>query len=123
MEKIVIFTNPNCGYCNQVKVTLKERGVDYTEKITDNFQKEWNQVMYLTGMGITPTISFKGSYFIPGRDFNNPTQLVEMLNHFETLTNDSDTLIIERTKTLNHNIVTALRDLDRIIKDINKKLN
>ena len=121
-EKIIVYTNSNCSNCKQLKDILEQKNIDFVEKVTDNFKEEWNQVMYAIGVGITPTVLFKNTYFVPGRDFNNPNQVVEMLNYFEKPTLDNDILILERIKTLNYNIATTLTDLDRVIKNINNKL-
>ena len=121
-EKVIIYTNSNCSHCKQLKDTFEQKNIDFVEKVTDNFKEEWNQVMYAIGVGITPTVLFKNTYFVPGRDFNNPNQVVEMLNYFEKPTLDNDILILERIKTLNYNIATTLMDLDRVIKNINNKL-
>ena len=121
-EKVIVYSNPNCSYCKQLKDVLEQKGVDFVEKLKDDFVEEWNQVMYVVGMGVTPTVLFKGTYFVPGRDFNNPNQLVEMLRYFSQPELNNDELVLERIKTLNYNIVTTLRDLDRVIKEINNKL-
>ena len=61
-------------------------------------------------------------YFVPNRDFHQPQQLVDLLNNYEKPTLNSNDLVIERMKTLNYNIINALQNIDRITKDINRKL-
>ena len=121
-KKIIVYSNPNCHYCKQIKEVLVQKEVDFVEKITKDFQEEWNQIMYTVGMGITPTVLFEGSYFVPGRDFNSADQLIDILGVFKKPTHSNEELLLERTKTLNYNIVSALRDIDTTIKEINKKL-
>ena len=112
----------NCGYCSQVKEVLKEKGVEFVDKSTIEYKEEWYKVTNAIHIGITPTVLFKGCYFVPNRDFQHPQQLVDLLNSYEKPTLDSNDLVIERMKTLNYNIVSALQNIDRVIKDINRKL-
>ena len=121
-EKIIIYTNKNCGYCKELKNTFKDKGIEFTEVLTTDYEKEWNKVQSITHMSATPTILFKGSYFIPERDFNHPGQAVQILNSYEKPDLDSGDVMLERMKTLNYNIVFALSTLDRVIKNINGKL-
>ena len=112
----------NCGYCSQVKEVLKEKGVEFVDKSTIEYKEEWDKVTNAIHIGITPTVLFKGCYFVPNRDFQHPQQLVDLLNNYEKPTLDSNDLVLERMKTLNYNIANALQNIDRVIKDINRKL-
>ena len=128
-EKLIIYTNENCNYCNQLKEVFEKEGVEFIEKLTNKpedeeqvYNKEWHRVMYATGTGITPTILFKDNYFVPGRDFASPNQLLEILNKFETPTMSNEELILERIKTLNHNIANALTSLNVALRDMGGRL-
>tara|TARA_R100000501_G_scaffold16559_1_gene30165 strand:+ start:464 stop:838 length:375 start_codon:yes stop_codon:yes gene_type:complete len=123
MEKITIYTNETCPYCKQIKASFKESNIDFIEKLTSNFREEWGKVNDLTGMGTLPTILFKDNYFIPGRDFNSPQQLIEYINNFKQTDYDSNRKILERLKTLNYNIHIAFRNVDAILRNIENKLN
>jgi glutaredoxin len=121
-EKVIVYSMDNCGYCSQVKEVLKEKGVEFVDKSTIEHKEEWDKVTNAIHIGITPTVLFKGCYFVPNRDFQHPQQLVDLLNNYEKPTLDSNDLVLERMKTLNYNIVSALQNIDRVIKDINRKL-
>jgi|TARA_Y100000310_G_scaffold298103_1_gene331704 glutaredoxin len=123
MEKITIYTNETCPYCKQIKASFKENNIDFIEKLTSNFREEWEKINDLTGMGTLPTILFKDNYFIPGRDFNSPQQLIEYINNFKQTDYDSNRKILERLKTLNYNIHIAFRGVDTILRNIENKLN
>jgi glutaredoxin len=121
-EKIIIYTNENCGYCKELKDILKDKEIEFTEIVTTDYERQWNKVQAITHMSTTPTILFKDSYFIPERDFNHPGQAVQILNSYEKPDLNSGDVMLERMKTLNYNIVFALSTLDRVIKNINGKL-
>ena len=122
MEGIEIYTNETCKYCEQVKKALKEKDIEFIEKSTKKYNKKWNEIMNAIHIGTTPTILFKNCYFVPDRDFQNPQQLINLLSSYEKPILNSNDLVIERMKTLNYNIINALQDIDRILKDINRKL-
>ena len=122
MEKVKIYTQENCKYCEQVKSVLKENNIDFIEMSTKKYPKEWKKVMYMSTMGITPTILYEDFYFIASRDFQTPEQLVEILKDFEKPDVDNSMLVLERTKTLNYNIMLALQNLNEVINKINNKL-
>ena len=123
MEKVKIYTQENCKYCEQVKSVLKENNIDFIEMSTKKYPKEWKKVMYMSTMGITPTILYKDFYFIANRDFQTPEQLVEILKGFEKPDVDNSMLVLERTKTLNYNIMLALQNLNEVINKINNRLD
>mgnify|MGYP003149476786 FL=1 len=122
MEKLRIYTQENCKYCEQVKSVFKENNIDFIEMSTKKYPKEWKKIMYMSTMGITPTILYKDFYFIANRDFQTPEQLVEILKDFEKPDVDNSILVLERTKTLNYNIMLALQNLNEVINKINNKL-
>ena len=126
MEKITIYTNETCPYCKQIKAVFKENNIDFTEKLTSNFREEWEDINDLTGIGIVPTILFKDNYFIPGRDFNGPQQLIEYISNFRPTSYDSSRKILERLKTIKENITTSVGqkiDDKQIISLINRGFN
>ena len=123
MEKVKIYTQENCKYCEQVKSVFKENNIDFIEMSTKKYPKEWKKVMYMSTMGITPTILYKDFYFIANRDFQTPEQLVEILKGFEKPDVDNSMLVLERTKTLNYNIMLALQNLNEVINKINNRLD
>ena len=53
---IKMYTNPTCHYCNRIKVQLNEAEIKFEEVIASENQEEWNEVIRITGIGMTPTI-------------------------------------------------------------------
>jgi len=122
MEKIKIYTNEQCPYCRQIKGELSKQGINFEECLTKDWMEEWQAVVDLTGMTTVPTISYGDNYFIPNRDFGNPQGLINLLENFKESKFSESRQIIERTKTLNTNIMMAFQRMDSILKKIEAKL-
>ena len=121
--KVTIYTNETCHYCKQMKDELEKEKIIFEEKITKDCKEEYQRIVNLTNTIVTPIIKYKGEYFLPGRDYMNAKQLIEILKVF-TVSKYSDTkIIIERIKTLNYNIASAFQKLDQTIKQIETKIN
>jgi len=118
MKKLIIYTNDTCPYCKQVKEELKKGKVKFEERLTSEYKKEYGEIQGLTGMATVPTLHYKKDYFIAGRDFGNPKQLVEILKNYEPVTLDVNTQILERIKSLNYNISMAFNRLDQLLRQI-----
>ena len=116
--EIIIYTNEQCPYCKQIKEELDRNNIEYIDRLTIDWKSEWQEVVNLTGMPITPTIYYKNNYFIPSRDFSNPQHLVGILNDFEKSSFSIEKQTFERLKTLNHNINVAFGRLDQLLKQI-----
>tara|TARA_R100001163_G_C4909272_1_gene94319 strand:- start:50 stop:451 length:402 start_codon:yes stop_codon:yes gene_type:complete len=123
MDKITIYTTKTCDYCKQMKDELEKENIQFEEKITENFKDDFQEVVNLTNMAITPTIEYKNEYFIAGRDYINPKQLIEILKVFKNSKYSNTKIIIERLKTLNYNIASAFSKFDQVMKKIETKLN
>ena len=123
MEKITIYTSKTCGYCKTVKDALTKENIEFEEKLINEHQDEWQKITSLTNMPTTPTIHYKGNYFVAGRDFPNPEVLVNILKNFNGNSDVSLFQISENIKTLNYNIATAFRNLDQLLKQIEQKTN
>jgi hypothetical protein len=48
------------------------------QKIT---REEWQDIVNLTGMPTVPTIKYKGEFLVAGRDFGNPTNLIDIISN------------------------------------------
>ena len=123
MEKITIYTNETCPYCKQIKEELNKENIEFNEKLTEDFKEEFQQIVNLTSINMTPIIEYKNEYFLPGRDYMNPKQLIEILKIFKKLNYDDCKITIERLKTLNYNISIAFRRLDQLLTTIEQKIN
>jgi len=120
---ITIYTNSNCGYCKQLKDELTKNNIEFKEKLTQDFTVEWQDVVNLTGLPTTPTIKYKEEYFVPGRDYQNPQQLMNILENFPDSSHDYNKRTFERIKTLNYNMSVAFGRLDQLLKQIETKIN
>ena len=122
MEKITIYTQSTCGYCNTVKEELTKNNIEFEVKLIDEFKDEWDNVVGLTSLPTTPTICFKNNYFLPGRDFGNPQALIGLLKNFK----ESDFTLSHRNneaiKTLNYNISMAFNRTNQILTQIETKI-
>jgi glutaredoxin len=123
MEKIIIYTNEVCPYCKQIKEKLTENNIEFENKFTKDFTKEWEGIVGLTGMAQVPTIFYKNNYFQPQRDFGNPQGLISLLENFKESEFSESRQALERTKTLNYNMIMAFNRMDGILRQIETKLN
>tara|TARA_R100000008_G_C3487537_1_gene117008 strand:- start:151 stop:552 length:402 start_codon:yes stop_codon:yes gene_type:complete len=122
MEKIIIYTQTNCHYCKTLKDELDKNNIKFQEKTTNEFREEWDNVVALTTLPMTPTVYFKNNYFVSSRDFTHPAQLIQIINNFKVCTFDETTMILERIKTLNYNIAMAFGNTDKILNRIEQQL-
>ena len=122
MKKITIYTSNTCKYCDTLKAELEKNNIKFENRITNEWEKEWNDVVSLTGMPTTPTVYYEDSYFIPARDFGNPQQLVEILKHFQKPTFSETKQTLEKIKTLNYSINMTFRNITQLLKTIEQKI-
>ena len=120
---ITIYTNNNCGYCKQLKDELNKNNIEFKEKLIQDFTVEWQDVVNLTGLPTTPTIKYKEEYFVPGRDYQNPQQLINILQTLPDSSHDYNKRTLERVKTLNYNMSIAFGKLDQLLRQIETKIN
>ena len=123
MEKIIIYTQSTCGYCEAVKNELTKNNIKFEIRLINEFEDEWQKVNSLTNLPTTPTICYEDSYFIPARDFGNPQQLINILKNFKKSEFSESKQILERIKTLNYSINTAFGRLDQLLRTIEQKID
>ena len=122
-EKITIYTSESCAYCKQVKDILKANQISFIEKDHVNNGKEWSNIVDLLGTAMLPTISHKDKYFAPGRDFQSPHDLPNILKDFKPNKDyPTELKILERLKTLHYSIHMAFQNTDNILRSIENKL-
>jgi len=112
-----IYTNPTCHYCNRIKVQLDEAGLKYEEVIASENQEEWNEIIRITGIGMTPTIIMQNEVWLPNRDFRTAEELIERVKHFEA--NPMTTLTIEEKVDQLHN---SVKNISLLINQMNQSL-
>ena len=123
MNKIEIYTNNSCGYCKTIKDELTKNNIKFEEKLTADFKDEYQEIVNLTGLPTTPTIKYEGEYCVPGRDYGNPQQLINLLETFQSSKHDDSRRVLERIKTLNFNINREFGKVDQLLRQIETKLN
>ena len=123
MNKIEIYTNNSCGYCKTIKDELTKNNIKFEEKLTADFKDEYQEIVNLTGLPTTPTIKYESEYFVPGRDYGNPQQLINLLETFQSSKHDDSRRVLERITTLNYNINRAFGKVDQLLRQIETKLN
>ena len=96
-------------------------GIDLATTLLDS--GSWNGVKSLTATPITPTIKINNEFLLPGRDFINPQNLIEIISNFKESQYSENRRILELTKTLNFNIFTAFNRLNAVLQQIENKLN
>jgi len=118
MSKIEIYTNESCPYCKQVKERFKSENIEFVDKDTSVFTEEYQQIVNLTGIPTIPTIKYKQQCFVPGRDFQNPENLINIIKNYKKSNYSEEKIILERIKTLNYNINGAFSKLDQLLRKI-----
>ena len=120
---MIIYTNETCPYCKLVKEEFDKNNLDYKERLTSEHETEWREVIFLTGTPAVPTIVYKNNYFVPGRDFQSATHLVDIVNYFQESPHEISVRILELLKTLTFNIYSAFGKTDTLLRQIEEKLN
>jgi len=122
-KKITIYTSKTCNYCDQVKKGLTEASINFTEVDIIDYKDVWNSVKDLTATPITPTIEINNEFLLPGRDFFNPQNLIDLILNFKESQHNENRRTLELIKTLNYNVFTAFQRLDTTLRNIENKLN
>ena len=122
-EKITIYTSETCQYCEQIKQNLKESSIEFMEIDIVKSKEEWESVWGLTNNPITPTIKIGNEFLLPGRDFQQPQHLIELLSNFKESIYSENRRALELVKTLNFNIFSAFQRLQQTLVQIENKLN
>ncbi len=123
MKKVIIYTNETCPYCKTIKEELTKNEIKFEDRLTKDFEDEWNEIVGLTGMPNVPCISFKDDFFLPGRDFGNPQGLINVLQNYKKSSFSESRQVLEKLKSLNINIINAFGRLDNILKQVETKLD
>ena len=124
MNKIEIYTNETCGYCKQVKEELSKNNIEFEERDTLEYKKEFGNATSLVNMGTVPLLVVNGNtYLAPARDFSSPQHLTSILTNFVEPTFDETKGCLERIKTLNYHISLAFNRLEQTLRQLEVKLN
>ena len=119
-----LYSNPSCHYCKKVKDALDEAEIKYEEMITSDHIEEWNALLRITGLGVTPTIVFQEEIWLPNRDFRTPEDLIARVKHF--VDNPMSVLKLEdRIEQMNNSIKNTallLNQINQTIQQINTSI-
>tara|TARA_A100001201_G_C3972357_1_gene166050 strand:- start:85 stop:483 length:399 start_codon:yes stop_codon:yes gene_type:complete len=118
-----VYTNETCPYCKAVKEHLEQNNVEFEELLTNENEQSYNEIVYATNSPTVPTIVLGDRYLVPGRDFNNPSHLLQVIKNYKETNISIEKLNLERTKTLNYNMHVAFSRVDQILRKIENKLN
>jgi len=123
MNKIRIYTNEACPYCEQVKAELTRSNIEFDELLTENTKNNWQAIVNLTGMPTVPTLNFNGNYLVPGRDFGNAANLIKLIQNYKESNFTIQEITLEKLKTLHYNISTAFNRTNQLLTKIETKIN
>ena len=126
MKKATIYTSENCGYCTTIKDKFKENDLEFIEKERSEYINEWMQVSKLTGVPSFPTIEFNGDYYVPGRDYNAPEQIINHIKNWDKdaeLNISNDIKLLEAFKTLTFTLNRSFSGLRQELQQIKTKLD
>ena len=118
-----IYTSETCGYCKTLKEELNKNGFDYEEKSKSKFKGEWERVSNFTGLPTVPTVVYNNEHWVPGRDFQNPQQLINMLHSYKKPVYSESRRTLEKIKTLHYGTNMAFSRLDQLLRKIETKIN
>jgi glutaredoxin len=87
-NEVIVFTLNGCKHCSDLLSKLNEINIDVTEIEISQNKEIWDTVVSQTGHNILPSIFIKtneddtGPIYIPGRDFQNQEEIVEIIQLF-----------------------------------------
>ena len=123
-KEIIVYTNSTCGHCKAMKDILEKEKIKFTEKLVSEHQEEWNLVTYITGLNMFPTINIGEDYFIPGRDFGQPQQVVEYLKNIDKINKYSnETKLLQAFKTLTFSVNNAFQRMFQQLEQLKQDKN
>ena len=123
-KEIKVYTSPTCVHCGNLKKALTDAKVEFTEINAIENAEEWDIMGYTTGLKTFPTTVIGNNYFIPGRDYNTPEQLVQYANSIDELDNvGNDVKLLEAFKTLTFSLKQMMSRVIQQLNAIEGKLN
>jgi len=104
MNKIIIYTQQGCQHCTKLKELFNKNKVDYIEKDKVEYHEEWINAHSIIGLATLPTTFVKDNYFVPGRDYNTPEQLLQIIQSQDKFDTSNELRSREAMKTLIYSI-------------------
>ena len=77
MPMLKIYTQPTCGYCNELKTYLKKNNIEYDEKDITKDRQAWDELVNKYKVRATPLIVY-GEKTLVGFDKDEVEKLLGM---------------------------------------------
>ena len=125
---IKLYTQNNCHYCKNVKEKLDEFHINYDEidiSLEEN-KEEWNKMVRISGLPMTPTIFVDNEIWAPNRDFRSPEELATRLQEIEKMGGLIPVSKEEQFDVLMNNmknLAVGMRNLQTQLHQMSAKLN
>lgn len=75
MPKVTIYTQPTCGYCQELKSFLNKNNIEYEEKDITKDRQAWDELVNQYKVRATPLLVYGDKTFVGF----NPDELKKML--------------------------------------------
>ena len=121
-EKIEVYTQKGCKNCEDIIQELKNNEISFQQKETNNYREEFDEIVRLTRFAQTPVLHYKNNYFMAGRDFNSPKNIIQVLENYQECKHSLERQNNEAIRTLTYNIMMAFQRTDNLLRKIETKL-
>ena len=121
LREITVFTSDQVKMCESYIKTLKDEGIKFKEIKVQGNEKKWEEIVYLTNMPSFPTIVLDDNYLLFQRDFQNPQQLIALLQYYAKPSlkgKINDIRIFESLKTQTYHLHTRLNNIEKKLNPI-----
>tara|TARA_Y100000592_G_C5298724_1_gene234410 strand:+ start:127 stop:639 length:513 start_codon:yes stop_codon:yes gene_type:complete len=122
LEGITYYSN-NTKVCNLFKNSLKDNGVNFTEKDIQTYP----EVLSTVQIRSFPIIEVNGTYLVYQRDFTNANMLHQALMHLGSpdyvKASSEITALREQVKNLQHTVTKTFQNISRQLQPITKVMN
>jgi glutaredoxin 3 len=121
-KEIKIYTTETCPYCKEVKQALEKHDIVFDNLLISENQNEWRAIIALTGMPTVPTIVINNEHMVPGRDFANAENLINIIKAHKPSSFPKEIILFEKLKSLNYNMSLAFNRTNQILTQIETKI-
>ena len=114
LDKIILLDN-GTPYGENIKKHLDQEGIQYDLKTLKDNPDDINKASTITNLGMFPMVYLKDIYLVNQRDFQNPQQLVQGIQHLarpDYIDPKDNDKLIEHLKTANYHIFNKLNALE-----------
>ena len=122
LTEVTVYTKNNNPTCKNLLTILKQEGIKFIEKDIDIYPA----ILATVQMNSVPVVFINDNYLVHGRDFQNPNQCINILQHLanpDFVNPSNDVKMIESIKNLNFNISKSMQNLNRQLQPIVQLLN